>query len=199
MVVSNTLKITVSPAVASINISVSPTSLSASGGDITITGTTDLPNGTTITINISESISGYSNSLSTSVSSGGFSTSTTLPANLYASSLTYSVQATATYNGSPVNSNVVDVTEAAPTPSITLSSNTTSLPSSGGTVTFFGSVVGINPGTVLYVFSNGIQVTTTKVGSRYTFGFEFTLSFPANTTLTAETYTIDVSTDQSNT
>ena len=94
---------------------------------------------------------------------------------------------------------MVDVTEAAPTPSITLSANTTNLPSSGGTVTFSGTVVGINPGTVLYVFSNGTQVTTTTVGSRYTFGFEFTLSFPANTTLTAETYSIDVSTDQSNT
>jgi len=197
MVVSNTLKITVSPEVASINISVSPTSLSASGGSITISGTTDLPNGTAVTINISESTSGYSASLSTSVSSGAFSTSTTLPANPYASTLTYGIQATATYNGSPVNSNVVDVTEAAPTPSITLSANTTNLPSSGGTVTFSGTVVGINPGTVLYVFSNGTQVTTTTVGSHFSFGFS--LSFPANSTLSAETYNVDVSTNSNNT
>jgi len=96
-----------------------------------------------------------------------------------------------------VTSNTLTITVAAVSKSINLTSQSaTTLPSSGGTVTFSGTATGYNPGQVFYVFVNGQMVTTTTLGQHYT--FSFTLDFPANNTTNPVTYAIDVSDNTSN-
>jgi len=129
-------------------------------------------------------------------SGGSISFSLNFTSNPSASTVTYGVYVEDTTTGT--QSNTVTISIAPASKSITLTSQSaTTLPSSGGSVTFSGTATGYNPGQVFYVFVNGVNTTTTTLGSDYT--FSFTLNFPANDTTSPETYTIDVSDNTSNT
>jgi len=219
MTKSNVFDVTVEGAAPSISIAASTTSLSSSGGTVNFTGSTDLPAGTTLEIQVtggtstmgySGGVYGYSDPITISggggttgiagyvtVGSGGsISFSLNFTSNPSASTVTYGVYVEDTTTGT--QSNTVTISIAPASKSITLTSQSaTTLPSSGGSVTFSGTATGYNPGQVFYVFVNGVNTTTTTLGSDYT--FSFTLNFPANDTTSPETYTIDVSDNTSNT
>ena len=193
MTKSNVLDVTVQGAAPSISITASTTSLPSSGGTVDFTGSTNLPAGSTVYWVINGPSGEYDSGSTTVSSSGTFSFSDTFPANTYSVPETYSVYAQI---GS-VTSNTLTITVAAVSKSISLTSQSaTTLPSSGGTVTFSGTATGYNPGQVFYVFVNGHMITTTTLGSNNT--FSFALNFPANNSTSPETYTIDVSDNTSN-
>ena len=194
MTKSNVFDVQVQGAAPSISITASTTSLPSSGGTVDFTGSTNLPAGSTVYWVINGPSGEYDSGSTTVSSSGTFSFSDTFPANTYSVPETYSVYAQI---GS-VTSNTLTITVAAVSKSINLTSQSaTTLPSSGGTVTFSGTATGYNPGQVFYVFVNGQMVTTTTLGQHYT--FSFTLNFPANDTTSPETYAVDVSDNTSNT
>ena len=191
MTKSNILDVTVQGAAPSISITASTTSLPSSGGTVDFTGSTDLPAGTTLDIYVNAGNVG-----TVTVGSGGsISFSVDIPSNSSGSTVTYDVYLVDPATGT--QSNTVAISVAPASKSITLTSQSaTTLPSSGGSVTFAGTAVGYNPGQVFYVFVNGQMVTTTTLGQHYT--FSFTLDFPANNTTSPVTYTIDVSDNTSN-
>jgi len=191
MTKSNILDVTVQGAAPSISITASTTSLPSSGGTVDFTGSTDLPAGTTLDIYVNAGNVG-----TVTVGSGGsISFSVNIPSNSSGSTVTYDVYLVDPATGT--QSNTVAISVAPASKSITLTSQSaTTLPSSGGSVTFAGTAVGYNPGQVFYVFVNGRMVTTTTLGQHYT--FSFTLDFPANDTTSPVTYTIDVSDNTSN-
>ena len=192
MTKSNVLDVAVQGVAPSISITASTTSLPSSGGTVDFTGTTNLPAGTTLDIYVNAGNVG-----STSVGSGGsISFSVAIPSNPSGSTVTYDVYVEDPTTGT--QSNTVAISVAPASKSITLTGQSaTTLPSSGGSVTFEGTATGYNPGQIFYVFVNGVNTTTTTLGQHYT--FSFTLNFPANDTTSPETYTIDVSDNTSNT
>jgi len=192
MTKSNVFDVQVQGVAPSISITASTTSLSSSGGTVDFTGTTNLPAGTTLDIYVNAGNVG-----STSVGSGGsISFSVAIPSNSSGSTVTYDVYLE--YPTTGTLSNTVAISVAPASKSITLTGQSaTTLPSSGGSVTFEGTATGYNPGQIFYVFVNGVNTTTTTLGQHYT--FSFTLNFPANDTTSPETYTIDVSDNTSNT
>ena len=192
MTKSNVFDVQVQGVAPSISITANTTSLSSSGGTVDFTGSTDLPAGTTLDIYVNAGNVG-----STSVGSGGsISFSVAIPSNSSGSTVTYDVYVEDPTTGT--QSNTVAISVAPASMSITLTGQSaTTLPSSGGSVTFEGTATGYNPGQIFYVFVNGVNTTTTTLGQHYT--FSFTLNFPANDTTSPETYTIDVSDNTSNT
>ena len=192
MTKSNVFDVAVQGASPFISITASTTSLSSSGGTVDFTGTTNLPAGTTLDIYVNAGNVG-----TTSVGSGGsISFSVAIPSNPSGSTVTYDVYVE--YPATGTLSNTVAISVAPASKSITLTGQSaTTLPSSGGSVTFEGTATGYNPGQIFYVFVNGVNTTTTTLGQHYT--FSFTLNFPANDTTSPETYTIDVSDNTSNT
>ena len=192
MTKSNILETTVQGVAPSISITANTTSLPSSGGTVSFTGSTDLPAGTTLDIYVNAGNVG-----TTSVGSGGsISFSVNIPSNSSGSTVTYDVYVEDTTTGT--QSNTVAISVASTSQSITLTGQSaTTLPSSGGSVTFEGTATGYNPGQIFYVFVNGVNTTTTTLGQHYT--FSFTLSFPANTSTSQVTYDIDVSDNTSNT
>jgi len=190
MTKSNVLDVTVQGAAPSISITASTTSLPSSGGTVNFTGSTDLPAGTTLDIYVNAGNIG-----TVTVSGGSISFSVNIPSNSSGSTVTYDVYLVDPVTGT--QSNTVAISVAPASKSITLTSQSaTTLPSSGGSVTFAGTATGYNPGQVFYVFVNGQMVTTTTLGQHYT--FSFTLDFPANNSTSPVTYTIDVSDNTSN-
>jgi len=191
MTKSNVLDVTVEGAAPSISITASTTSLPSSGGTVDFTGSTDLPAGTTLDIYVNAGNVG-----TVTVGSGGsISFSVNIPSNSSGSTVTYDVYLVDPATGT--QSNTVAISVAPASKSITLTSQSaTTLPSSGGSVTFAGTAIGYNPGQVFYVFVNGRMITTTTLGQHYT--FSFTLDFPANDTTSPVTYSIDVSDNTSN-
>jgi len=218
MTKSNILETTVQGVAPSISITASTTSLPSSGGTVDFTGSTDLPAGTTLEIQVTggtstmgySGIYGYADPITISggggttgiagyvtVGSGGsISFSVNIPSNSSGSTVTYDV-----YVEDPTTStvsNTVAISVASTSQSITLTGQSaTTLPSSGGSVTFEGTATGYNPGQIFYVFVNGVNTTTTTLGQHYT--FSFTLSFPANASTSQVTYDVDVSDNTSNT
>jgi len=192
MTKSNVFDVQVQGAAPSISITASTTSLPSSGGTVDFTGTTNLPAGTTLDIYVNAGNVG-----STSVGSGGsISFSVAIPSNSSGSTVTYDVYVE--YPTTGTLSNTVAISVAPASKSITLTGQSaTTLPSSGGSVTFEGTATGYNPGQIFYVFVNGVNTTTTTLGQHYT--FSFTLSFPANDTTSPVTYAVDVSDNTSNT
>ena len=191
MTKSNVFDVQVQGAAPSISITASTTSLPSSGGTVDFTGSTDLPAGTTLDIYVNAGNIG-----TVTVGSGGsISFSVDIPSNSSGSTVTYDVYLVDPATGT--QSNTVAISVAPASKSITLTSQSaTTLPSSGGSVTFAGTAVGYNPGQVFYVFVNGRMITTTTLGQHYT--FSFTLDFPANNTTSPVTYSIDVSDNTSN-
>ena len=190
MTKSNVLDVTVQGAAPSISITASTTSLPSSGGTVSFTGSTDLPAGTTLDIYVNAGNVG-----TVTVSGGSISFSVNIPSNSSGSTVTYDVYLVDPATGT--QSNTVAISVAPASKSITLTSQSaTTLPSSGGSVTFAGTAVGYNPGQVFYVFVNGHMITTTTLGSNNT--FSFALDFPANNTTNPVTYAIDVSDNTSN-
>jgi len=192
MTKSNVFDVQVQGVAPSISITANTTSLSSSGGTVDFTGSTDLPAGTTLDIYVNAGNVG-----STSVGSGGsISFSVAIPSNSSGSTVTYDVYVEDPTTGT--QSNTVAISVAPASMSITLTGQSaTTLPSSGGSVTFEGTATGYNPGQIFYVFVNGVNTTTTTLGQHYT--FSFTLNFPANDTTSPETYAVDVSDNTSNT
>jgi len=191
MTKSNVLDVTVQGAAPSISITASTTSLPSSGGTVNFTGSTDLPAGTTLDIYVNAGNVG-----TVTVGSGGsISFSVNIPSNSSGSSVTYDVYLVDPATGTQSNTVAISVAPASKSIALTSQSATT-LPSSGGSVTFAGTATGYNPGQVFYVFVNGQMVTTTTLGQHYT--FSFTLSFPANNSTSPVTYAIDVSDNTSN-
>ena len=192
MTKSNVFDVQVQGASPSISITASTTSLPSSGGTVSFTGTTDLPAGTTLDIYVNAGNVG-----TVTVGSGGsISFSVNIPSNSSGSTVTYDVYVEDPTTGT--QSNTVTISIAPASQSITLTGQSaTTLPSSGGSVTFEGTATGYNPGQIFYVFVNGVNTTTTTLGQHYT--FSFTLSFPANTSTSQVTYDIDVSDNTSNT
>jgi len=190
MTKSNVLDVTVQGAAPSISITASTTSLPSSGGTVDFTGSTDLPAGTTLDIYVNAGNVG-----TVTVSGGSISFSVNIPSNSSGSTVTYDVYLVDPATGTQSNTVAISVAPASKSIALTSQSATT-LPSSGGSVTFAGTAVGYNPGQVFYVFVNGRMVTTTTLGQHYT--FSFTLDFPANNTTSPVTYTIDVSDNTSN-
>ena len=192
MTKSNVFDVAVQGASPFISITASTTSLSSSGGTVDFTGTTNLPAGTTLDIYVNAGNVG-----STSVGSGGsISFSVAILSNSSGSTVTYDVYLE--YPTTGTLSNTVAISVAPASKSITLTGQSaTTLPSSGGSVTFEGTATGYNPGQIFYVFVNGVNTTTTTLGQHYT--FSFTLNFPANDTTSPETYAIDVSDNTGNT
>ncbi len=191
MTKSNVLDVTVQGAAPSISITASTTSLPSSGGTVSFTGSTDLPAGTTLDIYVNAGNVG-----TVTVGSGGsISFSVNIPSNSSGSSVTYDVYLVDPTTGTQSNTVAISVAPASQSIALTSQSATT-LPSSGGSVTFAGTATGYNPGQVFYVFVNGQMVTTTTLGQHYT--FSFTLNFPANNSTSPVTYAIDVSDNTSN-
>jgi len=191
MTKSNVLDVTVQGAAPSISITASTTSLPSSGGTVSFTGSTDLPAGTTLDIYVNAGNVG-----TVTVGSGGsISFSVNIPSNSSGSSVTYDVYLVDPATGTQSNTVAISVAPASKSIALTSQSATT-LPSSGGSVTFAGTATGYNPGQVFYVFVNGQMVTTTTLGQHYT--FSFTLNFPANNSTSPVTYAIDVSDNTSN-
>jgi hypothetical protein len=190
MTKSNVLDVTVQGAAPSISITASTTSLPSSGGTVDFTGSTDLPAGTTLDIYVNAGNVG-----TVTVSGGSISFSVNIPSNSSGSTVTYDVYLVDPATGTQSNTVAISVAPASKSIALTSQSATT-LPSSGGSVTFAGTAVGYNPGQVFYVFVNGRMVTTTTLGQHYT--FSFTLDFPANNTTSPVTYSIDVSDNTSN-
>jgi len=190
MTKSNVLDVTVQGAAPSISITASTTSLPSSGGTVSFTGSTDLPAGTTLDIYVNAGNVG-----TVTVSGGSISFSVNIPSNSSGSTVTYDVYLVDPATGTQSNTVAISVAPASKSIALTSQSATT-LPSSGGSVTFAGTATGYNPGQVFYVFVNGQMVTTTTLGQHYT--FSFTLDFPANNTTSPVTYAIDVSDNTSN-
>jgi len=190
MTKSNILDVTVQGAAPSISITASTTSLPSSGGTVNFTGSTDLPAGTTLDIYVNAGNVG-----TVTVSGGSISFSVNIPSNSSGSTVTYDVYLVDPATGTQSNTVAISVAPASKSIALTSQSATT-LPSSGGSVTFAGTATGYNPGQVFYVFVNGQMVTTTTLGQHYT--FSFTLDFPANNTTSPVTYAIDVSDNTSN-
>jgi len=190
MTKSNVLDVTVEGAAPSISITASTTSLPSSGGTVNFTGSTDLPAGTTLDIYVNAGNVG-----TVTVSGGSISFSVNIPSNSSGSIVTYDVYLVDPATGTQSNTVAISVAPASKSIALTSQSATT-LPSSGGSVTFAGTATGYNPGQVFYVFVNGRMVTTTTLGQHYT--FSFTLDFPANDSTSPVTYTIDVSDNTSN-
>ena len=191
MTKSNVLDVTVEGAAPSISITASTTSLPSSGGTVNFTGSTDLPAGTTLDIYVNAGNVG-----TVTVGSGGsISFSVNIPSNSSGSIVTYDVYLVDPATGTQSNTVAISVAPASKSIALTSQSATT-LPSSGGSVTFAGTAIGYNPGQVFYVFVNGRMITTTTLGQHYT--FSFTLDFPANDTTSPVTYSIDVSDNTSN-
>jgi len=191
MTKSNVLDVTVQGAAPSISITASTTSLPSSGGTVDFTGSTDLSAGTTLDIYVNAGNVG-----TVTVGSGGsISFSVNIPSNSSGSTVTYDVYLVDPATGTQSNTVAISVAPASKSIALTSQSATT-LPSSGGSVTFAGTAVGYNPGQVFYVFVNGRMVTTTTLGQHYT--FSFTLDFPANNTTNPVAYAIDVSDNTSN-
>jgi len=191
MTKSNVLDVTVQGAAPSISITASTTSLPSSGGTVSFTGSTDLPAGTTLDIYVNAGNVG-----TVTVGSGGsISFSVNIPSNSSGSTVTYDVYLVDPATGTQSNTVAISVAPASKSIALTSQSATT-LPSSGGSVTFAGTATGYNPGQVFYVFVNGHMITTTTLGQHYT--FSFTLNFPANNSTSPVTYTIDVSDNTSN-
>jgi len=190
MTKSNVLDVTVEGAAPSISITASTTSLPSSGGTVNFTGSTDLPAGTTLDIYVNAGNVG-----TVTVSGGSISFSVNIPSNSSGSIVTYDVYLVDPATGTQSNTVAISVAPASKSIALTSQSATT-LPSSGGSVTFAGTAIGYNPGQVFYVFVNGRMVTTTTLGQHYT--FSFTLDFPANDSTSPVTYTIDVSDNTSN-
>ena len=190
MTKSNVLDVTVQGAAPSISITASTTSLPSSGGTVDFTGSTDLPAGTTLDIYVNAGNVG-----TVTVSGGSISFSVNIPSNSSGSTVTYDVYLVDPATGTQSNTVAISVAPASKSIALTSQSATT-LPSSGGSVTFAGTAVGYNPGQVFYVFVNGRMVTTTTLGQHYT--FSFTLDFPANNSTNPVTYSIDVSDNTSN-
>jgi len=190
MTKSNILDVTVQGAAPSISITASTTSLPSSGGTVNFTGSTDLPAGTTLDIYVNAGNVG-----TVTVSGGSISFSVNIPSNSSGSTVTYDVYLVDPATGTQSNTVAISVAPASKSIALTSQSATT-LPSSGGSVTFAGTAVGYNPGQVFYVFVNGRMVTTTTLGQHYT--FSFTLDFPANNTTNPVAYAIDVSDNTSN-
>jgi len=190
MTKSNILDVTVQGAAPSISITASTTSLPSSGGTVNFTGSTDLPAGTTLDIYVNAGNVG-----TVTVSGGSISFSVNIPSNSSGSIVTYDVYLVDPATGTQSNTVAISVAPASKSIALTSQSATT-LPSSGGSVTFAGTAVGYNPGQVFYVFVNGRMVTTTTLGQHYT--FSFTLDFPANNTTNPVAYAIDVSDNTSN-
>jgi len=191
MTKSNVLDVTVEGAAPSISITASTTSLPSSGGTVDFTGSTDLSAGTTLDIYVNAGNVG-----TVTVGSGGsISFSVNIPSNSSGSTVTYDVYLVDPATGTQSNTVAISVAPASKSIALTSQSATT-LPSSGGSVTFAGTAVGYNPGQVFYVFVNGRMVTTTTLGQHYT--FSFTLDFPANNTTNPVAYAIDVSDNTSN-
>ena len=191
MTKSNVFDVAVQGAAPSISITASTTSLPSSGGTVSFTGSTDLPAGTTLDIYVNAGNVG-----TVTVSSGGsISFSVNIPSNSSGSSVTYDVYLVDPATGTQSNTVAISVAPASKSIALTSQSATT-LPSSGGSVTFAGTATGYNPGQVFYVFVNGHMITTTTLGQHYT--FSFTLNFPANNSTSPVTYAIDVSDNTSN-
>jgi len=190
MTKSNVLDVTVQGAAPSISITASTTSLPSSGGTVDFTGSTDLPAGTTLDIYVNAGNVG-----TVTVSGGSISFSVNIPSNSSGSTVTYDVYLVDPATGTQSNTVAISVAPASKSIALTSQSATT-LPSSGGSVTFAGTAIGYNPGQVFYVFVNGRMITTTTLGQHYT--FSFTLDFPANDSTSPVTYTIDVSDNTSN-
>jgi len=190
MTKSNILDVTVQGVAPSISITANTTSLPSSGGTVDFTGSTDLPAGTTLDIYVNAGNVG-----TVTVSGGSISFSVNIPSNSSGSTVTYDVYLVDPATGTQSNTVAISVAPASKSIALTSQSATT-LPSSGGSVTFAGTAVGYNPGQVFYVFVNGRMVTTTTLGQHYT--FSFTLDFPANDTTSPVTYSIDVSDNTSN-
>jgi len=192
MTKSNVFGVQVQGVAPSISITASTTSLSSSGGTVSFTGTTNLPAGTTLDIYVNAGNVG-----STSVGSGGsISFSVAIPSNSSGSTVTYDVYLEYPTTGTLSNTVAISVVPASKSITLTGQSATT-LPSSGGSVTFEGTATGYNPGQIFYVFVNGVNTTTTTLGQHYT--FSFTLNFPANDTTSPVTYAVDVSDNTGNT
>ena len=190
MTKSNVLDVTVQGAAPSISITASTTSLPSSGGTVNFTGSTDLPAGTTLDIYVNAGNIG-----TVTVSGGSISFSVNIPSNSSGSAVTYDVYLVDPATGTQSNTVAISVAPASKSIALTSQSATT-LPSSGGSVTFAGTATGYNPGQVFYVFVNGQMITTTTLGQHYT--FSFTLDFPANDTTNPVAYAIDVSDNTSN-
>ena len=191
MTKSNVFDVQVQGVAPSISITASTTSLPSSGGTVNFTGSTDLPAGTTLDIYVNAGNVG-----TVTVGSGGsISFSVAIPSNSSGSTVTYDVYLVDPATGTQSNTVAISVAPASKSIALTSQSATT-LPSSGGSVTFAGTATGYNPGQVFYVFVNGQMVTTTTLGQHYT--FSFTLDFPANNTTSPVTYAIDVSDNTSN-
>jgi len=190
MTKSNVFDVQVQGVAPSISITANTTSLPSSGGTVSFTGSTDLPAGTTLDIYVNAGNIG-----TVTVSGGSISFSVDIPSNSSGSTVTYDVYLVDPATGTQSNTVAISVAPASKSIALTSQSATT-LPSSGGSVTFAGTATGYNPGQVFYVFVNGQMVTTTTLGQHYT--FSFTLDFPANDTTSPVTYTIDVSDNTSN-
>ena len=186
----NVIQITVQGATPEITLSSNVSSYGSQGGPITLSGTTDFPDGTTISIYLTlvtstgSILENNTNIGSATVSGGAFSFDYTIPANDDESySLQYRFEAENSGTASSVVS--VDVAQAA----LSISASTTSLPSSGGTVSFTGTS-NYDSGVVVDIYENGSQVGTATVGSGG--GFSFSLTFPADTSTQSQTYNIEV-------
>ena len=189
-VASNIITITEEGATPTITLSSSVSSYGSQGGPVTLSGKTDFPDGTKISIYLTlvtstgSILENNTNIGSATVSGGAFSFDYTIPSN---DSTTYSLQyrfeAENSGTASPVV--IVHVAEAA----ISISASTTSLTSSGGTVSFTGTS-NYDSGVTLGVYVNGSQVTTTTTGSSG--AFSFSLSFPADTSTQGVTYNVEV-------
>ena len=155
MVMSNTVDVTVAglPLTAkTCVISITPTSLSASGGKVTVNGSTrNIPAGATV--NISAAV--YYGAILANIyklplnSDGTFSASFDVPANLDFSSETIGIQAYAYLpsGGGPISSNIINMVVAgstAPFNTLITVSPTTELRPSGGTIDIRG-MISTNP------------------------------------------------------
>jgi len=190
MTKSNVFDVQVQGVAPSISITANTTSLPSSGGTVSFTGSTDLPAGTTLDIYVNAGNIG-----TVTVSGGSISFSVDIPSNSSGSTVTYDVYLVDPATGTQSNTVAISVAPASKSIALTSQSATT-LPSSGGSVTFAGTATGYNPGQVLYVFVNGQMITTTTLGQHYT--FSFALNFPANNSTNPVTYAIDVSDNTSN-
>lgn len=187
---SNTVTITVAGTTETMSISLSTTSIPASGGSVTVSGTTNAPVGTSIHVLANTIVQ------STTVGSGGtFSSIFTIPANTTTSTITWAFAAQDMVT--LFSTNVISATQAASTVTITISASSTSLPASGGTISLTGTS-NYGSGHTMYLFYNGsyTQATTTTSSSG---GFSFSFLITANSTTSTITDTLFVSDNSSGT
>lgn len=193
MTKSNTITITVAGAAPVITISASTTSLPASGGSVTFSGTTDYPAGTVLYL--WESTPGatfvYTGISATVSSTGTYSMPTpiNIPANSSAGTQNYAFFTGNSSSSSNVQSPQVAVAVAG-APSISISASSTSLPATGGTVTITGTS-NYGTGQSMYLFYNGSNTGTTTTSS--TGGFSFSQPVPANSSTVAVSDSVYVS------